>query len=108
MEHIKRYLSHLSLPLATIDVQNLSLIQFPGNNGADTDRTANLGLYSTPAGKAVGTDKFNMVSYLVDQVAQIHRTLAHSGSTVSQLASINGHFDNILEQTSRKSLLSSS
>jgi ankyrin repeat protein len=77
--------------LAAIDTENLSIVKFLVENGADINHSFRTGLVRRPLQRAAEIGNFEIVQYLLECGALADGTPCYSGGTALQLTAIGGY-----------------
>ncbi|KAI8937340.1 hypothetical protein NX059_006546 [Plenodomus lindquistii] len=77
--------------LAAIDLDNLAMLTFLSERGAELDYDPKLGLLRTPLQRAAELGRFDIVRYLINQNIRDDRTPCYGGGTALQFAAIGGY-----------------
>lgn len=77
--------------LVAVDVGSLPMIQLLVEQGANINRTTNMGLLRTPLQRAAEIGDFQIVEYLISKGAIINTLPVYGGATALQLAAMSGH-----------------
>jgi hypothetical protein len=84
-------MERISPLLAAIDTENLSMVKFLVENGADINHSFRTGLVRKPLQRAAEIGNFEIVQYLLECGALADGTPCYSGGTALQLTAIGGY-----------------
>jgi hypothetical protein len=85
------YMGRMSTLLAAIDTENLSMVKFLVENGADINHSFRTGLIRRPLQRAAEIGNFEIVQYLLQCGAPADCAPCYSGGTALQLTAIGGY-----------------
>jgi ankyrin repeat protein len=85
------FMKRISPLLAAIDTENLSMVKFLVENGADINHSFRTGLVRRPLQRAAEIGHFEIVQCLLERGAPVDCTPCYSGGTPLQLTAIGGY-----------------